>query len=69
MCELIVQVEERLPKRVNLRIHIRDGEGVTDVERRVAVAVSDSLNRGFRVTAQLSSLAEQKNRGDLCHEN
>ena len=58
MCELIVQVEEKQPKRMNVRMYIRDGEGVTDGERHTAVALSDSLNRTLRIVKQLMSFKE-----------
>ena len=54
MCELIVQIEEKRPKRVDVRLYVRDGEGVTDGERHVAVVLSDALNQKLRVAAQLS---------------
>ena len=58
MCELIVQIEEKRPKRVDVKLYVRDGEGVTDGERHVAVVLSDSINRDLRVAAQLSSFKE-----------
>ena len=58
MCELIVQIEEKRPKRVDVRLYVRDGEGVTDGERHVAVVLSDGVNRELRVAAQLSSFTE-----------
>ena len=55
MCELIVQIEEKRPKHMDVRLCIRGGEGVTDGGRHAAIALSDSLNRTLRVAAQLSS--------------
>ena len=56
--ELIVQIEEKRPKRVDVRLYVRDGEGVTDVERHVAVVLSDGVNRDLRVAKQLTSFME-----------
>lgn len=56
--ELIVQIEEKRPKRVDVRLYVRDGEGVTDVERHVAVVLSDGVNRELRVAKQLTSFME-----------
>ena len=52
------RIEEKRPKRVDVRLHINDGEGVTDGERHVAVVLSDALNQKLRVAAQLSSFTE-----------
>ena len=58
MCEIVVQIEEKRPKRVDVRLHINDGEGVTDGERHVAVVLSDGVNRELRVAKQLTSFME-----------
>jgi hypothetical protein len=58
MCELIVEIEEKRPKRVDVKLYVRDGEGVSDGERHVAVVLSDSINRDLRVAAQLSSFKD-----------
>ena len=58
MCELIVKIEEKRPKSMDVKLHISDGEGVTAWERHTAVALSDLLDRWLRMAAQLSSFNE-----------
>ena len=58
MCEIVVQIEEKRPNRVDVRLYLRDGEGVTDGERHVAVVLSDGVNRELSVAKQLTSLME-----------
>lgn len=58
MCEIVVQIDEKRPKRVDVRLHINDGEGVTDGERHVAVVLSDGVKRELSVAKQLTSFME-----------